>query len=61
MLLDNEVSEEHFKISKDHGLAAQLASLGNHMQNLSERAIQTHKNNLIAVISGTDPSLPMML
>ena len=61
MRLCNEVSEEHLNMLKYQGLTVQLVLPCHHRQNLAEYAIQTHKNHLMAGISGADPSFPMKI
>ena len=57
--MDNEVSKQMVNwIETDAKLQYQLVSPGNHRTNYAERAIQTFKAHLIAILSGTDPSFP---
>ena len=56
--LDNEISKDLRKAIKDKNLQYQLASPGDHRQNLAERAIQTWKAYFISIRSGVDPSFP---
>ena len=53
--LDNEISKDLITAIKEKYLRYQLASLGDHQQNLAERAIQTWKAHFISICSDTDP------
>jgi hypothetical protein len=59
-LLDNEVSAE-LKAEIIMNCTIQLVPPDNHRRNLAERAIQTFKNHLKAILAGVDDSFPMQL
>ena len=60
MRLDNELSEEHLNMMEYQRISVQLVPPCNYRTNLADRAMQTC-NYLIAGLSCTDPSLPMIL
>ncbi len=59
-MLDNKASEE-FKAEIRKNCTIQLLPPENHQQNLAERAIQTFKNHLKAILAGVDDSFLMRL
>jgi hypothetical protein len=59
--LDNEVSKVLIQAIKDKGINFQLASPNDHRLNPAERAIQTFKNHLIAILHGCDRKFPARL
>lgn len=59
-ILDNEAPEGLREVIKSH-CKMQLVPPDTHRSNLAERAIQTFKNHLIAILSGVDQSFPMHL
>ena len=59
-ILDNEAPEPLREVIKSH-CKMQLVPPDTHRSNLAERAIQTFKNHLIAILSGVDESFPMQL
>jgi hypothetical protein len=59
--LDNEVSKVLIQAIKDKGIDFQLASPNDHRLNPAERAIQTFKNHLIAILHGCDKRFPVWL
>ena len=59
--LDNEISKVLIKAIKDKGIDYQLASPHDHRLNPAERAIQTFKNHLIAILHGCDNKFPAWL
>ncbi len=59
-ILDNEASVEIIpEIQKN--CTIQLVPPDNHMQNLTERAIQTSKNHFKSILAGVDDTFPMRL
>jgi hypothetical protein len=59
--LDNEISKVLTLAIKDKGIDFQLASPNDHRLNRSERAVQTFKNHLIAILYGCDRKFPVWL
>ena len=59
-ILDNEASEA-FKVEIKKNCNLQLVPPDTHHRNLAEKAIQTFKSHLIAILAGVDPSFPMNL
>jgi hypothetical protein len=59
--LDNEISKVLIQAIKDKGIDFQLASPNDHRLNPAERAIQTFKNHLIAILHGCDRKFPAWL
>ena len=53
--LGNEISGDQLDLWEGGKLKVQLVLLHNHRQNISERAIEACKNNLIAGLIGVDP------
>jgi hypothetical protein len=59
-IMDNKASEKYKKeIQKNSTI--QLVPLDNHRRNLAERAIQSFKNHLKAILAGVDETFPMRL
>jgi hypothetical protein len=59
--LDNEISKVLIQAIKDKGNDFQLASPNDHRLNPAERAIQTFKNHLVAILHGCDKNFPVWL
>ena len=59
-ILDNEASVV-FKAAIKKNCDLQLVPPDTHRRNLAERAIQTFKSHLIAILAGVDPTFPMNL
>jgi hypothetical protein len=59
--LGDKMSKVLIKAIKDKGIDFQLASPNDHRLNPAERAIQTFKNHLIAILHGCDRKFPAWL
>ena len=53
-ILDNKCSIEFKKQMKTNNMKYQLVPPHNHMQNISQKVVQTFKDHFVAVLCGTD-------
>ena len=60
-ILDNEISAEYKQAIHDNDMTYQLVPPNDHRRNIAEKAIQTFKDHLVAVLCGTDESFPLQL
>ena len=60
-VLDNEISEEYKEAIRNNEMTYQLVPPHDHRRNIAEKAIQTFKSHLIAVLCGTAENFPLHL
>ncbi len=60
-ILDNQASAEYKVAIEATGMTYELVPPEEHQRNMAEKAIQTFKDNLVGVISGCAPSMPIHL
>jgi hypothetical protein len=60
-MLDNEISKAYQKAIENHGMEVEKVPKEAHRRNAAEKAIQTAKNHLKAILAGCDKSFPMHL
>ena len=60
-MLDNEISKAYQNAMEDHGMEVEKVPKEAHRCNAPEKAIQTAKNHLKAILAGCDESFPMHL
>ncbi len=60
-ILDNECSADMKETIKSNNMEFQLVPPHDHRRNLDEKAIQTFKDHLVAILCGTDKSFPLHL
>ncbi|KAL7503578.1 hypothetical protein ACHAXN_001353, partial [Cyclotella atomus] len=60
-MLDNEISKDYEKAIEKHGMDVERVPKEAHKRNAAEKAIQTAKNHLKAILAGCDASFPMHL
>ena len=60
-ILDNEISKGYEKAICEHGMEVERVPKEAHHRNAAEKAIQTAKNHIKAVLAGCDESFPMHL
>ena len=58
-VMDNEAPAEFKPAIKENGCKVKLIPVDMHWHNIAERAIQTFKSHLIAVIAGLDEKFPI--
>ena len=60
-MLDNEISKEYEKAIRKQGLDVERVPKEAHRRNAAEKAIQTVKHHIKAVLAGCDKSFPLQL
>ena len=60
-ILDNEISKAYEKSITKHGMEVERVPKEAHRRNAAEKAIQTAKNHIKAILAGCDDSFPMHL
>jgi hypothetical protein len=60
-ILDNECSADIKKTIKSNKMDFQLVPPHDHHRNLAEKAIQTFKDQFVAILCGADKSFPLHL
>jgi hypothetical protein len=59
--LDNEFSKNFKKFIRKNNMTHKLVPPDCHHRNMAERAIQIFKNHVVAILSGVDDRLPLLL
>ena len=60
-VLDNECSAEFKKAIRANNMTYELTPADDHIRNIAEKAIQTFKDHVIAILCGTNDVFPMHL